>query len=144
MTAETPYESRYFSVTLDGSGNILATDMNNIVSVDSAQAESYAEQIMRSGKTKGFIRYFRWKIYPYFRRFSGQRKREAVRLYLGLPGGSPRLYSTAGQVVSAVVFCLCGTVEREMEQRNRSYKGGGSSRNNRQNLLLFFDHNLQS
>lgn len=97
MTAETPYESRYFSVTLDGSGNILATDMNNIVSVDSAQAESYAEQIMRSGKTKGFIRYFRWKIYPYFRRFSGQRKREAVRQYLGLPGGSPRLfYGRAG------------------------------------------------
>ena len=64
MTAETPYESRYFSVTLDDSGNILATDMNNIVSVDSAQAESYAEQIMKSGKTKGFIRYFRYLVYP--------------------------------------------------------------------------------
>lgn len=63
MTAETPYESRYFSVTLDSSGSIIAADMNNIVSVNKTQAEDYAQQIVRSGKTKGFIRYFRYLVY---------------------------------------------------------------------------------
>ena len=63
MTAETPYESRYFSVTLDSSGNVIAADMNNIVSVDRTQAENYAQQIVKSGKTKGFLRYFRYLVY---------------------------------------------------------------------------------
>ncbi|MGN0361971.1 MAG: ATP-binding protein [Bilifractor sp.] len=63
ITEETPYESRYFSVIVDDNGDLISADMNHIVSVDSAQAAEFAKEILQTGKTKGFIQYYRFLVY---------------------------------------------------------------------------------
>jgi len=63
ITEETPYESRYFSVITDENGDLLSADMNHIVSVDSAQAAEFAKEILKSGKTRGFIQFYRYLVY---------------------------------------------------------------------------------
>lgn len=60
MSPETPYESRYFSVLLSTSGNLIQTETSKIHSVDSETAKEYAETVMRSSAESGFIERFRY------------------------------------------------------------------------------------
>ena len=60
FSPETPYESRYFSVLIDESGNIIRTDTRRIFSVDSESAGEYAEKVYASGKKSGFIDEYRY------------------------------------------------------------------------------------
>lgn len=55
MSPEAPYETRFFTVTLDGDGNTLAVNTDKIAAVDSGEAENYAASLFRSGKKSGFI-----------------------------------------------------------------------------------------
>lgn len=60
MSPETPFESRYFSVTLDGSGNPVSTDISRIASVQEESAADYARQALEDGGETGFIGRYRF------------------------------------------------------------------------------------
>ena len=63
MSPETPYESRYFSVTLDSNtGAVVQAETSRIVSVDTTQAIEYAKNVLRDGNIQGFADSFRYII----------------------------------------------------------------------------------
>lgn len=57
---ETPYESRFFSVLLDETGQVLATDTGKIAAVDETTAAEYAQEVWSSGKDSGFLEDYRF------------------------------------------------------------------------------------
>lgn len=61
MSPEIPYESRYFSVLYNKSGEIIETDTSNIKSVDSEEAEIYAEEAVMKDQDNGFVGEFRYR-----------------------------------------------------------------------------------
>lgn len=60
LSPETPYETRFFSVTLDEEGTILATDTGHIAALTDAEAQEYGLQVYESGKEKGYWRDYRY------------------------------------------------------------------------------------
>ncbi len=62
FSPETPYESRYFSIMMDKSGNIIDTNTSMITSVDNDTAVAYAEKAISKGNTNGFIGDYRYII----------------------------------------------------------------------------------
>ena len=62
LSAETPYEARYFSVLFDADGKEQSVDTGRIAAVDSLTAVQYAQEIYESGKTKGFFDDYRYTV----------------------------------------------------------------------------------
>lgn len=62
MSPETPYETRYFSVLLNGEGEVLEVDINRIISVNEEQAEAYA-LATDTKKARGFMEDYRYLRY---------------------------------------------------------------------------------
>lgn len=63
MSPETPYESRYFTVILDGlTGAVVQVETSRIVSVDTTQAIAYAQAALDEGDEEGFIETYRYAI----------------------------------------------------------------------------------
>lgn len=60
LSPETPYESRYFSVVLDETGQVVYIDTVQIAAIDDDTAASYAQAVWQSGRTSGF-----WEDYRY-------------------------------------------------------------------------------
>ena len=61
FSAETPYESRYFTVFYSEEKNIIRVDTSKIAAVDSETAILYANRIIKSNKTVGFLNNYRYK-----------------------------------------------------------------------------------
>ena len=61
ITAESPYNTRFFTVWLDEKGNVLKTHLDNIAAITETQAKNYAKTIYQSGKTKGFQDIYRYR-----------------------------------------------------------------------------------
>ena len=60
MSPETPYESRYFSVFLNESGEIISTDISKIASVNYDSAVEYAQTVLnRKSETDASFSLFR-------------------------------------------------------------------------------------
>lgn len=59
---EQSYESRYFTVRLDGDGKVLSTDLSNIATVDSQTAQEYAQQVWESDTEEGFLGNYRYRV----------------------------------------------------------------------------------
>lgn len=62
LSPETPYESRFFSVILDESGQVVQTDTGQIAAVDDESAELYAHSAVESGHTAGFLDDYRYLV----------------------------------------------------------------------------------
>ena len=62
FSPETPYESRFFSVTVDEAGSPVFTDIADIAAIDSGTAEEYAAQVLDSKKTAGFLGDYRYLV----------------------------------------------------------------------------------
>lgn len=62
FSAETPYETRYFTVTLSSDGTVTESDTVNIAAITEDQAEEYAQDIYESGHTKGFYKNYRYQV----------------------------------------------------------------------------------
>ena len=63
MSPEIPYESRYFSVTLDvHTGSVVQEKSSRMVSVDTPQAIEFAKDVLQVGKCRGFADSFRYVI----------------------------------------------------------------------------------
>ena len=60
---ELPFEMRFFSVLLDGSGAVMETDTERIAAVDADEAQRYAREIWTSGKDSGFRGIYRYARY---------------------------------------------------------------------------------
>lgn len=60
MSPELPYESRYFSVLFNGSGDIIQTETSRITAIDNSTAINYAQNIQNSTTTSGFKGNFRY------------------------------------------------------------------------------------
>lgn len=61
MSPETPYESRYFSVAIDYSGNVYEIETGRIITVDEEKAVEYAQKAINDKNGKGFAGGFRYK-----------------------------------------------------------------------------------
>lgn len=64
FSPETPFESRFFSVTVDEAGKPVFTDIANIAAIDSETAQQYAADVLASGKTVGFKENYRYLVSP--------------------------------------------------------------------------------
>jgi signal transduction histidine kinase len=64
MSAETPFESRYFTVTLSENGTVMAENVQQIAAVSAAQAEQFARDVMQSGAQSGFAQQYRFAVSP--------------------------------------------------------------------------------
>ncbi len=60
FSPETPFESRYFTVVMDGTGKITNVDTSRITSVDRDTAITYAEKAVARSGDKGFIGNYRY------------------------------------------------------------------------------------
>lgn len=54
FSPETPYDTRFFSVRLDGRGEIVSVDTGRIAAVETDDAMNYARQVWEQGKNRGF------------------------------------------------------------------------------------------
>ena len=63
FSAETPFESRYFSVTVDSDGTVVSTDTSRIAAVDADEASSLAETVFSRKQTTGFSGWYRFLKY---------------------------------------------------------------------------------
>ena len=60
MSPEIPFESRYFSVSLDGEYSVVRTDTSQIYSIDRTEAADYAKKVVDKGNYTGFIGDYRY------------------------------------------------------------------------------------
>ncbi|MBR1930000.1 MAG: HAMP domain-containing histidine kinase [Lachnospiraceae bacterium] len=60
LSAETPYETRFFSVQMDESGEVLTVDTGRVAALETEEAAQYARKVWESGKTKGFYNHYRY------------------------------------------------------------------------------------
>ena len=63
FSPELPYESRYFSVLFTESDEILSVNTGKIAAVDTETAIDYAQSVMNSGRSRGFINDYRYIVY---------------------------------------------------------------------------------
>ena len=60
-SAEMPYQSRYFVVYIDSTGNVAATDMSHVAAITESDAINYATQVAQSKKDKGTLHSYRYQ-----------------------------------------------------------------------------------
>lgn len=63
MSPEVPFESRYFSVLLNSSNDIMQIELSKIASINQDDAIDYTEKALSDRDGKGFIGNFRFIIY---------------------------------------------------------------------------------
>lgn len=62
MSPETPYETRFFSVKFNASGQVIMVDTGKIAAVATEDAVTFAEEILESGRSSGFYESYRYKV----------------------------------------------------------------------------------
>lgn len=63
MSPEAPYETRYFSVLMDESGQVIQTETKNIAAINATQAIQMAKSAAAEGKNSGFIDIYRYSVF---------------------------------------------------------------------------------
>lgn len=59
---EMPYESRYFTVTVNAAGDVLSVDTGKVAAVDMEQAVEYAETVRSRADERGFVDDYRYRV----------------------------------------------------------------------------------
>ena len=85
---EAPYTTRYFTVRWDENGNVDSADVRSIASVTEEEAIDMAEKVRASGKMRGWMGDFRYKVYETSKGramvfISGSAQKDANRRFLG-------------------------------------------------------------
>lgn len=62
MSAEMPYESRFFFVILNEDGETVTANTGKIASVDTAAAMEYAKAVWEKGRKQGFLEDYRYLV----------------------------------------------------------------------------------
>lgn len=60
MSAETPFETRYFTVSLDSRGSVASVNVSNIMAVSSSEAQELAQGLFEDSSEKGFYGVYRY------------------------------------------------------------------------------------
>lgn len=63
LSPETPYEARYFWVTINEAGDIMDFNTSHITSIDKRTAIDYAEKVLTQNLKQGFIDDYRCLVY---------------------------------------------------------------------------------
>lgn len=62
MSAEAPFETRFFVVNMNASGRVSSVNTGSIAAITTKQAAEYARTIYSSGQTSGFIGDYRYGV----------------------------------------------------------------------------------
>lgn len=62
FSVETPFETRYFTVTVDENGEVTDCDLDRIAAVDEETAEEYTQTAQQKNKTTGFQGIYRYGV----------------------------------------------------------------------------------
>ncbi|WP_294785666.1 HAMP domain-containing sensor histidine kinase [uncultured Eubacterium sp.] len=62
FSKETPFETRYFTVTFDSDGNMSDCDTGKIAAIDEDSAKEYAGEVYTSSKITGFFDIYRYRV----------------------------------------------------------------------------------
>lgn len=62
LTPETQFSTRFFTIWVDGDGNILRENVEHISSVSEAEAGDYAKMALDMGKERGWLSDYRYKV----------------------------------------------------------------------------------
>ena len=62
FSVETPFETRYFTVTVDENGEVTDCDLDRIAAVDEETAEEYTQAAQQKNKTTGFQGIYRYRV----------------------------------------------------------------------------------
>ena len=62
FSVETPFETRYFTVTVDEDGNVTDCDLDRIAAVDEETAEEYTQTVQQKSQTTGFQGIYRYRV----------------------------------------------------------------------------------
>ena len=62
FSEETPFESRFFTVTLDADGTVSSADITSIAAVSEDEAAALATEVLASGRTSGFHANYRYLL----------------------------------------------------------------------------------
>ena len=55
ISQESPFDTRYFTVTIAPDGTVESVDTGKIASISAGTAEEYAAELWKKGKKKGFF-----------------------------------------------------------------------------------------
>ncbi len=114
MSPEVPYESRFFTVYLDGDNGIVDTELSKIASVSQSEAAKFAEEALEKNSEKGFTEKFRFlktdnKNGYKITFLDCGRKLDAFNTFLT----ASIIISVSGYaIVTAVIFILSGRIIR--------------------------------
>ena len=61
ITPESPFDTRYFTVTLTADGDTDRVDVGKIASISAEEAVTYAEKVQEKGKTEGFLGDYKYR-----------------------------------------------------------------------------------
>lgn len=61
LSAESPYDTRFFTVTLSEKGTVSQIDTGRIAAIGTGDAADYAEALYRKNKTTGFVSCYRYQ-----------------------------------------------------------------------------------
>lgn len=62
MSPETPFETRYFTVTLDEDGEYISSQLSNIAAISEENAKEYAADVYEKSSERGFQGIYRYRI----------------------------------------------------------------------------------
>lgn len=62
ISPETPFATRFFTVTMDEYGSVLSSDMGKIAAITQGDAEVYAKNIFQKNTEKGFKDVYRYRV----------------------------------------------------------------------------------
>ncbi len=125
LPPEMPFSTRYFTVTLSETGEVLAFNLNKIVSVSSEEAIAYARELLAKSKQSGFYGNFR---YGTLEVQTGVRMYIFVDCLVELENFSDFLVSSiviglAGlAVVFVLIFIFSGRIMRPVAESYRKQK----------------------
>lgn len=64
MSAETPFDTRFFTVSMDAQGNVVSTNTESIAAISSEEASAYAKALWEKGKGSGFWGSYKFILVP--------------------------------------------------------------------------------
>ncbi len=97
---ESPFTTRYFTVRLDGDGEIIFTDTQQVSGVTEGDAITYAENVIKKGAEQGWIGDYRFNVYS---------ADEGISIVF-VSGVSARESNRSFMLGTLSVFALCSVV----------------------------------
>ncbi len=100
FSMETPFDSRYFTVTINAKQMVASVDIGHIASVDTDSAASLAYSLYQKGKTNGFTSNFR------YRAVSTDNETQYIFLDCNREMNTVRDFFSASMIISGICLLL--------------------------------------